>query len=164
MQIEKLNNNKLKVVLNTNDLAENNIDLNSFMANSLESQELFFDILDFAEENLDFDVENSKLIVESISLSNNIFIFTITKLNNTKDTSSSHYVYCFDDFNQIHQLLSILKSKDKFKIYTYNNKYFLIVDKTFSCNNIIDEFCYQKINSYYLENILIEHGKNVVFK
>ena len=50
MQIEKINNNKLKVILNIDDLEENNIDLNTFMANSLESQELFLDILDLAEE------------------------------------------------------------------------------------------------------------------
>ena len=79
MQIEKINNNKLKVILNIDDLEENNIDLNTFMANSLESQELFLDILDLAEEEFNFKVDNSKLIIECISLSNHIFIFTITK-------------------------------------------------------------------------------------
>ena len=64
MQIEKINNNKLKVILNIDDLEENNIDLNTFMANSLESQELFLDILDLAEEEFNFKVDNSKLIIE----------------------------------------------------------------------------------------------------
>ena len=74
MQIEKVNKNKLKVILNTNDLKENHIDLNTFMANSLESQELFLDILDLAEEEFGFYVDNSKLVIESVSLANNIFI------------------------------------------------------------------------------------------
>ena len=79
MQIEKINNNKLKVVLNLDDLENNNIDLNSFMSNSIESQELFLNILDLAEKDLNFYTNNSKLIIESVSLSNNIFMVS-TKL------------------------------------------------------------------------------------
>ena len=77
MQIDKLNDDKLKVVLNKKDLKENDIDLNTFMANSLDSQELFLDILDIAEEKFNFYVDDSKLLIESISLANDIFIFTI---------------------------------------------------------------------------------------
>ena len=80
MQIEKLNDDKLKVVLSKKDLKENDIDLNTFMANSLDSQELFLDILDIAEEKFNFYVDDSKLLIESISLANDIFIFTITKV------------------------------------------------------------------------------------
>lgn len=164
MQIEKIDNNKLKVILSTNDLERNHIDLNSFMANSLESQELFLDILDLAEEEFNFYVDNSKLIVESISLANNIFVFTITKLNNLDNIYSDHYVYRFKDFNQFYQLLSMFKDKNEFHIYTYNNQYYLVINKTLSYNDIINEFCDQKMSSYYLESILIEHGKNITLK
>lgn len=164
MQIEKINNNKLKVILNTRDLEKKHIDLNTFMSNSLESQELFLDILDLAEEEFNFYVDNSKLIVESISLANNIFIFTITKLNTLQDIYSDNYIYCFDNFNHFYQLFSLFKEKNKFNIYTYNNQYYLVVNKTDSYNDIINEFCTQKISSYYLESILIEHGKNMILK
>ena len=60
VQIKKINNDKLKVILSSNDLDEKNIDVDSFLANSLESQDLFFEILDLAEEQYDFNVADMK--------------------------------------------------------------------------------------------------------
>lgn len=159
MQIEKVNNNKLKVILNTNDLEENNIDLNTFMANSLESQELFLDILDLAEEEFNFYVDNSKLVIESVSLANNIFIFTITKLPEHKNSNSPNYIYCFHHFDQIATIFSLIEKKTFSNIYTYNDKFYLIINKNDKLNTILEEFSNSKINSSCLENILIEHGK-----
>lgn len=159
MQIEKLNNNKLKVILSANDLEENNIDLNTFMANSLESQELFFDILDMAEEKFNFYVDNSKLVIESVSLANNIFIFTITKLSEYKNKDSQNYIYCFNHFDQLASIFSFIKKKTFSSIYTYNDKFYLIIDKNDKLNTILEEFSNSKIDSSYLENILMEYGK-----
>ncbi|MBO5413333.1 MAG: adaptor protein MecA, partial [Clostridia bacterium] len=47
MQIEKIDENQLEVTLNFEDLKKNNISLHSFMCNSIVSQNLFFDILNF---------------------------------------------------------------------------------------------------------------------
>ena len=159
MQIEKVNKNKLKVILNTNDLKENHIDLNTFMANSLESQELFLDILDLAEEEFGFYVDNSKLVIESVSLANNIFIFTITKLSENKHTISQNYIYSFNTFDQIASIFPFIDKNSFSNIYTYNNKFYLIIDKDNKLNTILEEFSNSKIDSYYLENILLEHGK-----
>lgn len=158
MQIEKVNNNKLKVTLSSNDLKENNIDLNTFMANSLESQDLFLDILDLAEEKFNFYVDNSKLIIESISLANNIFIFTITKLSDFKNLDSSNYIYCFENFDQFANLLPLINQNVSAQLYTYQNKFYLIINKNDKTCFIIDEFSNYKFNSDSLENILIEHG------
>lgn len=160
MQIEKVNNNKLKVILSANDLEENNIDLNTFMANSLESQELFLDILDVAEEQFNFYVDNSKLVVEAVSLANNIFIFTITKLAEHKNLGSQNYIYCFDNFDQIASIFSLISNQTSFNIYTYKDKFYLIIDKDNTLNTILEEFSNSKISSSYLENVLIEHGKS----
>lgn len=159
MQIEKVNNNKLKVILSANDLKKSNIDLNTFMANSLESQELFLDILDLAEEEFNFYVNNSKLVVESVSLSNNIFIFTITKLSDHKHSISQNYIYSFNTFDQLANIFSFIDEKKFLNIYTYNDKFYLIIDKNNKLNIILEEFSNSKINSSCLENILIEHGK-----
>ena len=52
LQIEKLNENKIRITLNLDDLKENNIDLHSFMASSIETQDLFYNINDiFATKN-----------------------------------------------------------------------------------------------------------------
>lgn len=158
MQIEKINNDKLKVILNTNDLKENNIDLNTFMANSLESQDLFLDILDLAEEEFNFYVDNSKLIIEAVSLANNVFIFTITKLSDYKMLDSLNYIYCFENFDDFSNILPFSNQNMFEHLYTYQNKFYLMIDKKDSMNYLLEEFSSSKINSSCLENILIEHG------
>ncbi len=45
MRIEKLNDNKITIFLNLDDLREKNINPHDFMSNSLESQDLFLDML-----------------------------------------------------------------------------------------------------------------------
>lgn len=158
MQIEKLNDDKLKVVLNKKDLKENDIDLNTFMANSLDSQELFLDILDIAEEKFNFYVDDSKLLIESISLANDIFIFTITKVNENISTNTSiNNIYCFNSFDHLADALKLINLSIN-KIYTYNNRFYLIFDKDNDSNYILNEFSDYKISSDYLENIFIEHG------
>ena len=158
MQIEKLNDDKLKVVLNKKDLKENDIDLNTFMANSLDSQELFLDILDIAEEKFNFYVDDSKLLIESISLANDIFIFTITKVNENISTNTSiNNIYCFNSFDHLADALKLINLSIN-KIYTYNNRFYLILYKDNDSNYILNEFSDYKISSDYLENIFIEHG------
>lgn len=158
MQIEKLNDDKLKVVLNAKDLKENDIDLNTFMANSLDSQELFLDILDIAEEKFNFYVDDSKLLIESISLANDIFIFTITKVNENISTNTSiDNIYCFNSFDHLADALKFINPPIN-KIYTYNDHFYLILDKDSDLNYILNEFSDYKISSDYLESIFIEHG------
>lgn len=161
MKIEKLNNDKLKVILNKNDLEENNIDLNTFMANSLESQELFLDILDLAEEKFDFYANNSKLLVESISLANNIFIFTITKLYNESTSISSNYIYCFSNFDNFSSIITLINNDTS--LYEYNSKFYLIINMDNRINNILNEFSVSRTISSCLENILTEHGKKIFY-
>ena len=159
MQIEKINNNKLQFILNIDDLEENNIDLNTFMANSLESQELFLDILDLAEEKFNFKVDNSKLIIECISLSNHIFIFTITKLSNLIEENSENLIFCFNNFDSLFNIFSFIQKSKFIKLYTYNTKFYLIINKDNKLIPLINEFSNYKFTSNKLENILIEHGQ-----
>lgn len=161
MQIEKINSHKLKVVLSATDLEENNIDVNHFMANSLESQELFLDILDLAEEEFNFYVDNSKLVVEAISLANNIFVFTITKLCNTREDNAIHYIYYFQDFNSLYQAFSALPHKHSLKVYTYDDQFYCISHKADITSHILNEFCTQKLCSGDVEQILAEHGTKI---
>lgn len=68
MRIEKLTDNKIRIVLNLEDLKEKNIDLHSFMSNSPESQDLFYDVLDEAEKEIGFKTKDYKLMIESIAV------------------------------------------------------------------------------------------------
>ena len=53
MKFEKLNENKIRIILSNQDLADKNIDFNSFMSNSAETQTLFLDMLEEAEEKVE---------------------------------------------------------------------------------------------------------------
>ena len=163
MQIKKINNNKLKVILSSNDLNKKNIDVDSFLSNSIESQDLFFEILDLAEEEYDFNIENNKAIVETISLDNNIFVLTITKLKNNYENICENIskIYCFENIDDIFNIYSFL-DKDNTYIYEFSNSYYLLVNNA-DCNvyKILSEYSIPINNSKSLEAILIEHGKKI---
>lgn len=165
MQIKKINNNKLKVILSSNDLNKKNIDIDSFLSHSVESQDLFFEILDLAEEEYDFDIENNKAVVETISLDNKLFILTITKLKqdslNTYEKNSK--IYCFNDIVDIFNIYlfnnNILNNSS---IYKLNNKYYVLFNETnLPLESSFFEFSNPIKNSDGLEDILIEYGKKL---
>ena len=84
MRIEKLNENKIRVFLNLEDLKEKNIDLHTFMSNSIESQDLFLDMLNKAEAEIGFNTQNHKLMIEALASADGCFILTITKIKSDK--------------------------------------------------------------------------------
>jgi len=67
MYIEKLNDNKIRIILNLEDLKKNNIDFHSFMANSVETQTLFLEMLAIARDEVGFITENYKLMIDALA-------------------------------------------------------------------------------------------------
>jgi len=88
MKIEKINENMIKVTISTNDLEERNIDLNALNYNSPAAQELFWDMMEQAEEQFGFNLSDSQLIIEPLPDSNEGFIITITRLDEDGDFES----------------------------------------------------------------------------
>ncbi len=70
MKIEKLNEDKIRITLNIEDLNERDIDYHSFMSNSIESQSIFLDMLDTAEKEVGFNTQDCKIKIEALALSN----------------------------------------------------------------------------------------------
>ena len=79
MKFEKLNNDKIRIILNLQDLEDNNIDYQSFMSNSSDSQKLFLEMLDEAEEQIGFTTKDYKLMIEALATLNGDFIITVTR-------------------------------------------------------------------------------------
>lgn len=167
MQIKKINNDKLKIILSSNDLDEKNVDVDSFLANPIESQNLFFEILDLAEEKYDFDIEDNKAIIEAISLDNNIFILTITKISTDCPTYNHNLkVYCFEDINDLLNLYSFTKKNGihtpQIEIYKFSNKYYFILnEESINFENALLEFSSLLKTPYYLQDIFKEYGKKI---
>lgn len=178
MKIEKINENKIRIIFNDSYLAENNIDIHSFMSNSIESQALFLNLLDKAEDEVGFITDNYKLSIEELALNNGNFIITVTRIaKETKkpirvqthkkevfDTKNLIYKFAtFDDFLNYKNFLStIMPEKDLnfSKLYKYNDFYFLILKNisTAKIVNSISEFATSLEYSDLLVDKINEYG------
>lgn len=166
MKFEKLNENKIRITLTIQDLAEKEIDFHVFMSNSAEAQDVLLDMLEQAKKETGFDPEDYNLKVEALVMADTNFIFTITKLppeekskiSKRKFTvkrknivpSSTQAVYCFNSFDDFNDFLVFLSKTTLFNykklaksitLYEYKEKYYLLM------NNINTEFI-DKIKFY----------------
>jgi adapter protein MecA 1/2 len=152
MRIEKLNENKIRIFLGIEDLREKNIDLHDFMSNSLESQDLFLDLLTKAEAEVGFKTHNYKLLIEALASSDGNFIFTITrtkpdgsqKLKENKPKAKRYTttpnkalsIYSFNTFDEFCEFCNYIQTSnlnkfiDKLKnssLVLYKGTYYLIL-------------------------------------
>lgn len=136
MKIEKINDNKLKIVLTKQDLIDKHIDIKNLNPNSMESQNLFFDLLQEIESYHDFDLEDSQILLEGVSTTNGSMILTITKRNDdfieTKkapklivkkkrrntNLANTEFIYKFDNLDNFIDFSSSIKTLPKKYINT----------------------------------------------
>jgi adapter protein MecA 1/2 len=85
MKFERIDDNRITIILSNDDLEAHNIDIRNFKSNSVAYQQLFWDMMEHAQEELGFDVTDSQLLVETSPDSNGNFIITITKSRNSKN-------------------------------------------------------------------------------
>jgi len=136
MKIEKISDNKLKIVLTKQDLIDKHIDIKNLNPNSMESQNLFFDLLQEIESYHDFDLEDSQILLEGVSTTNGSMILTITKRNDdfieTKKTpklivkkkkentnlANTEFIYKFDNLDNFIDFSSSIRTLPKRYINT----------------------------------------------
>ena len=156
MRIEKLTENKIRIVLNIEDLEVNNIDFNSVLNNTPEIQTLILSILNQAEKEVGFYVQDSKILIEAISSFDGNFVFTITKTSpklseeysytrpkpqvkrKSFKTNSKSLIYSFQNFDDFCEFCKALHieflSHENLKLickntslYFYNDSYYLLI-------------------------------------
>lgn len=191
MKFEKLNDNKIKIILTIKDLEEKNIDFHSFMSNSIESQNLFIDMLKEAEKEIGFITNNYNIHIEAFATSDGMFIFTITRISviNLPKKKKVVYtrkiikenkkfiIYSFNSFDDYCNLCTFFKKQtSNFSTYLknvslilYNSTYYLVLYDT-----NMDELTARHFFSYMSEfatlcntselfvNKLLEHGKVII--
>ena len=153
MKIEKLNENKIRIILKKEDFKDKSIDFQKLILNTFESQNLFLEILDRAEKEVNFITNGHKLIIETYFESNDICIFTITKyVESIKKSKNKKYLtvkrksqifnnssllYQFNIFGDFCDFCNFIYKdynivlKGLFKsslLYNYNNTYYLVID------------------------------------
>ena len=155
MKIEKLTENKIRIILKRDDFKDKKININEILLTTPESQKLFLEILNKAEKEVDFDTTGHKLLIEAYSETSDIFIFTITKylekelnekINNKKLLTirkkkqvfnSSSLIYKFGDFESFCEFCDFIHNNHNINtqklyksaiLYLYNNTYYLSID------------------------------------
>ena len=89
MKIEKLTDNKIRIIIDLDELSEKNIDVNSLIKNNDKAHVLFQTILNEAEKQVGFKVQNCKLLVEAFSTTDGYVVFTLTKYKNEAISGNS---------------------------------------------------------------------------
>ena len=165
MKIEKLTENKIRIVVNLQELSNRNIDLNDFMISNITSQKFFLEILNKAEKEVGFKTNNCKLLIEAFSSLDDFYVFTITKFKAQKNKHTYKFnkalntnyisakttkkitknpIYKFASFEEFCSFceaiykanISVYGISKKVSLYLYNDNYYLIFsDLNFSYNS-----------------------------
>ena len=179
MQIEKINENQLEVTLNIEDLKSKNISLHSFMCNSSESQNLFFDILNSANKEVGFELENHEVIIEAFSFPRkNAFVLLITRIPKTTylhpckthlgnfKINKSFWIK-FDTLEEFCMFCNFLKDNYNIKasLFLLDNCYFLHI----KANSIKDYFrllneSYEFANYIYGQSFILDENAQSIIK
>jgi adapter protein MecA 1/2 len=183
MKIEKINDYKVKITINSFDLEQRNIDIDDLVYNSPKAQDLFWDILYQAYVEQGFEVKDEQLIVEAIPNSRDTFVIIITKSRNKqllkpgttkfikgtdpkKSVKSKEYNFCFDDLEDVICLCKrIIDSyRGDSSVYKHDGLYYLVLKPYDTYANIsveaIAEEYGQKTKAY--EVFLKEYGTIII--
>lgn len=164
MKIEKLTDNKIRIILNIDELPEKIIDLHTLSQNNSTVHSLFKKILVEAEKQVGFKVQNCRLLIEAFSTSEGYIVFTLTKYKDeiqiekpikkpickrkTVNTACKNAIYKFTTFEEFcgyctyckqTKLLDLTGLAKKISLYEYNNTYFLVL------SSINQEYTYYKL-------------------
>lgn len=99
MKIEKINENKIKCILNKNDLTIRNIDISDFSYGSDKTNELFKEMKSVAYQKFGFQSDSTPLEIEAIPLNDDCVEITISKVEEPEelDTRFSKFTPTPDD-------------------------------------------------------------------
>lgn len=154
MKIEKLTENKIRIILRPEDLEEKDLDLHTIMTRTAESQGLLLEILNKAKKEIGFDTEGCRLLIEAYSSPEDFFVFTVTKYTVEQDnvkntptrrivrvkrktvsTNTSNFICQFNDFETFCGLCELLKNNNistrgligLSSLYYFKDSYFLVL-------------------------------------
>lgn len=151
MRFEKLNEDKIRITLSSEDLIKKHIDFHSFMSDSIESQDLFFDMLEEAEREIGFVTKDYLIRIEALAMAGGDFILTVTRTlpdkvkNSVKKKvhikrknvklDSSLFIYCFNNFEDFCSFAEFFYTSgfktanlaNSILLYEYKNAYYLSI-------------------------------------
>ncbi len=155
MKIEKLTENKIRIILHQEDFIDKSTNIHNLLLQIPDSSSLLLEILNKAQKEVGFDTDGYKLLIETSYTGDDTCVFTITKYNSINSNSfskaSKKYltikrknthlqntnIYSFNTFedfcnfcNSINRT-KLLSLKGLFKnciLYSYLDTYYLFID------------------------------------
>lgn len=133
MKLEKITDEKYRVIIHSKELKNNSINLNSLTTDANLAQKLILSILKKIKKKTNSLLDNSKLLVDFYVLDNDFLVLNITKhslLDNVSSTKEFTYAfYNFENFctfcSSIHNLSSLKKISKSSALYEYKSIYYL---------------------------------------
>ena len=189
MKIEKINNNKLRIIFTIKELENQNIDYQEFMSGSTKCENIISSLLFIAKDKLDFDIKNCNIEVETLEVLQGNFVVIVTKYEKKTsilkpkrkqgDIKNNYCIYEFSTLDSYLEFSNFLKKnfqdiyiiyqKDSEVYYIYNKYILIISGNDFSENSIkifnssITEFATFKSCSPILVSKIKElHNENLI--
>lgn len=185
MKIEKVDDNKVKIILSFEELEMRNITISDIEKNNALATNLLSNLIEEINLDEEFECEDSQLFIEASSDNTNTFILTITKTdilpdisNYPKNENKTLYkidsrLYEFTSLDTILDFCKISKEENLFfgrnTLYKYNDKYFILFSdsaikskkfiKTFV---MMSEYCSRYFSYDIFNTTLIEKGKIII--
>ena len=89
MRIERIDENKIKVTVGSDDIRMWNVDLKNFTDNTPEAQDMFCFVLKQAEQDVNFTVGKAQLLVETMPAGEEGFVLIISRLEDADELSQA---------------------------------------------------------------------------
>ena len=158
MKIERINENKIKILIDDAEAREWNITPKKISQNTPEAQRMFRCAIDMARESIDFSIDGAKLFVETIPFLSDGIGMLVTRVNNDKELNEAinncsykgkirrselrntsekakrqrKYIYRFDSFDNLCNAAGELE--DRFSgysmLYKMDDKFYLYLIPT----------------------------------
>lgn len=175
MKIEKINENQLRIILTSADLAEYEIHLSQLDINAEKLHRLFRGMMELALSEHDFIVENTPLMVEASSLSPDSVMLIITKVPASQETAALHIPYQLKDKKGASQKTRKPENEDGISIFSFDTideaagasdricRRFHGLSSLFKMEDRYFLFIHNKVPEYVssadLESVLAEYGQ-----
>ena len=93
MKIEKINDNQIRCTLNKEDLEDRDIKLSELAYGTGKTRELFQDMMQQANDDFGFEVNDIPLMVEAMPLASEGIVLVITKVERPEESRAHIYTY-----------------------------------------------------------------------
>lgn len=125
MKIEKVNENKVRIILTLDELEKREISLTEIEKDSKIAKDFFINLLEESNLTDEFELEDSQLFIEATSDNNNLFVITITKINDLPDLKKYSLIENNINSRNIKNVKKckndIIKYKVDSNIYSFSN-------------------------------------------